>query len=65
MQQQKKRTITIIKTKTITTTTVNMTELKQPTDPNNPIVFLDIQIGLECGKLWFFLDFTSLCEDSE
>ena len=45
-----------------TTTTVNMTELKQPTDPNNPIVFLDIQIGLECGKQLFF-DFTSLSEN--
>lgn len=27
-----------------------MTELKQPVDPSNPIVFLDIQIGPEIGK---------------
>lgn len=27
-----------------------MTTLAQPVDPTNPIVFLDIQIGLENGK---------------
>lgn len=32
-----------------------MTELQQPTDPTNPIVFMDIQIGLECGKFWLFI----------
>lgn len=32
-----------------------MTALQQPTDANNPIVYLDIQIGLENGKQVFCL----------
>lgn len=32
-----------------------MTGLQQPIDPNNPIVYLDIQIGLENGKPVFRL----------
>lgn len=34
-----------------------MTTLAQPVDPTNPIVFLDIQIGRENGKMVVF--FTS------
>lgn len=30
-----------------------MTELKQPVEPSNPIVFLDIQIGQEVGEFCF------------
>lgn len=30
-----------------------MINLMRPVDPNNPIVFLDIQIGLENGKKLF------------
>lgn len=31
-----------------------MIDLPQPVDPFNPIVFLDIQIGLENGKILLF-----------